>query len=166
MLLRNVHNPFSTSRASSVPVLQQSVDACHPVCECTHTAAFCFLQHCANTLYAFLTYPAASCMDESSSSLEAASSESAEWWQRVPQARLQVVRILPRDFHLECLFRNIHQEPNLHTYVLEPDLLNILLSQTEGSRILVLLPVRSWYYLTCSASWSNTCLRHLLARHV
>ena len=114
-------------------------------------------------LIALLTNPAALYMDESTSSSEASSSESAEWWQRVPRNRLQVVRILPRDFHLESLFRNIHQEPNLHTYVLEPDFLNIFLS---GSRILVLLPVRSWYCLTCSASWSNTCLRHLLARHV
>ena len=95
------------------------------------------------TLITLLTNPAALYMDESSSSLVASSSESAEWWQRVPQARLQVVRILLRDFHLQSLFRNIHQEPNLHTYVLEPDLLNVLLSQTEGSRILVLLLVRS-----------------------
>ena len=85
-------------------------------------------------------------------------SEASEPLQHPEPATFLVLRLRPRSFYFDRLLEYSQESPNLYTYILEGNLRGVLLSRSDGARLLLFLPQGSWASLVAVARWPHTCL--------
>ena len=72
------------------------------------------------------------------------------------------LRLRPRSFYFERLLEYSQEAPSLLTYIFESNLRGVLISRSDGARLLLFLSPGSWAALVAAAHWPHTCLRILL----